>query len=99
MRIPREIVYEIGEKVLYYKASMDNQRTGKLDEKWKGPYHIHDTGPNGTYKLRDSRGKLSKSYINGNLLKLYKEWESCRLPSNNGSLRRHNQRPAENGTH
>jgi len=76
MRIPREIVYEIGEKVLYYKAFMDNQRTGKLDEKWKGPYHIHDTGPNGTYKLRDSRGKLSKSYINGNLLKLYKEWEN-----------------------
>jgi len=68
-----EINFEIGDKVLYYKASMERQWSGKLDEKWKGPYHIHDKGLNGSYKLRDPRGKLSKAYINGSLLKLYKE--------------------------
>ncbi len=68
-----ETHFEIGDKVLYYKAAMENQRSGKLDEKWKGPYHIHDKGPHGSYKLRDLREKISKAYINGSLLKLYKE--------------------------
>ena len=72
-----ETHFEIGDKVLYYKAAMENQRSGKLDEKWKGPYHIHDKGPHGSYKIRDSRGKLSKAYLNGSLLKLYKERDIC----------------------
>jgi hypothetical protein len=72
-QVPQETVYAIGDKVLYYKAALENQRSGKLDAKWKGPYYVHDTGPRGTYKLRDLRGKLSKAYVNGNLLKTYKE--------------------------
>jgi hypothetical protein len=75
-RISQEIVYAIGDKVLYYKAALDNQRSGKFDDKWKGPYYIQDTGPRGTYKLRDLRGKLSKAYVNGNLIKTYKEWNN-----------------------
>lgn len=73
LRIPQEITFTIGDKVLYYKAALDNQRSGKLDKKWKGPYYVHDTGLNGAYKLRDMQGKISKACINGNLLKIYKE--------------------------
>jgi Integrase zinc binding domain/Integrase core domain len=74
-RILQETTFDIGDKVLYYKAALDNQRSGKFDEKWKGPYHIHNKGPHGTYQLRDVKGKISKSYINGNFLKIYRERE------------------------
>jgi len=72
-KILQETVFAIGDKVLYYKAALDNQRSGKFDEKWKGPFYIHDKGPHGSYQLRSFNGKISKSYVNGNLLKIYIE--------------------------
>ena len=72
-QITRPLELQIGDKVLYYKAAMEKQWSGKLEEKWKGPYYIHDVGPHGTYKLRDMDGKISKIQINGSFLKLYKD--------------------------
>ncbi|GBB87857.1 hypothetical protein RclHR1_14350006 [Rhizophagus clarus] len=34
--------FNIGDKVLYYDASKEKQWSGKLEEKWKGPYYIHE---------------------------------------------------------
>ena len=52
---------------------MEKQWSGKLEEKQKEPYYIYNIGPYGTYKLRDLDGKVSKTQINGSLLKLYKD--------------------------
>jgi hypothetical protein len=40
----REINFAIGDKVLMYDKRLDNQWSGKLREKWKGPYYIHTIG-------------------------------------------------------
>ena len=63
--------YEIGDKVLYYKASRDKQWSGKLEEEWKGPYYIHEVLLNGSYKLKELNGKVLKVPVAGKLLKRY----------------------------
>ncbi|CAG8729738.1 31852_t:CDS:2 [Gigaspora margarita] len=40
-----------GEKVLKYNAKLGSKIGGKLEEKWNGPYRIHEILGNGTYKL------------------------------------------------
>ena len=63
--------FEIGEKVLYYKAAKAKQWSGKLEEKWKGPYYIHEKMLNGSYKIKDMNGKILATPVNGELLKKY----------------------------
>jgi len=72
-RIKKEQHFSIGQKVLYYKAAQDNQHTGKLLPKWKGPYFIHEVQLNGSYKIRTIDGKVLKSPVNGCYLKRYFE--------------------------
>ena len=62
-----------GQKVLYYRAAQDNQHTGKLLPKWKGPYIIQHVGTHGTYQLKTLDNKPLRSAVNGNLLKAYYE--------------------------
>ena len=63
--------FQIGDKVLYYRAEKERQWTGKLEEKWKGPYYIHDIRLHGSYKLRNLLGKVLKNPVNISLLKSY----------------------------
>ena len=65
-------VYQIGDQVLYYRAALDNQRSGKLELKWKGPYYIHSITGNGAYKIRTIDGSVLKASINNTFLKAYK---------------------------
>ena len=65
--------FEIGDKVLLYRAEKAKQWSGKLDEKWKGPYYIHIVQPNGSYKLRTLTGQVLKTPYNGRLLKTYRD--------------------------
>ena len=51
----------IGDKVLLYDATKVKQWSGKLEEKWKGPYLIHDKLLNGSYKLKDFKGNIFKN--------------------------------------
>ncbi|CAG8546026.1 15706_t:CDS:1, partial [Gigaspora rosea] len=44
--------YEIGEKVLKYNAKLGSKIGGKLEEKWNGPYRVHEVLGNSTYKFR-----------------------------------------------
>ena len=67
--------FEIGDKVLLYRAEKAKQWSGKLDEKWKGPYYIHIVQPNGSYKLRTLSGQVLKTPFNGRLLKSYNDRE------------------------
>lgn len=63
--------FTIGEKVLYYKAAKEKQWSGKLEEKWKGPYYIHEVLMNGAYRLKDYEGNVVKVPVNGEYLKKY----------------------------
>ena len=63
--------FKIGAKVLKFEASRENSRSGKLDDKWKGPFLIHDVQSNNVYKMKTLDGKVFKTPINGTLLKLY----------------------------
>ncbi|CAB4439641.1 unnamed protein product [Rhizophagus irregularis] len=71
LKIKRKEKFQIGDKVLVYNAAKGKQHSGKLDDKWKGPYFIHEEGLNGSYKLKELDGKILKKPINGELLKKY----------------------------
>jgi hypothetical protein len=64
-------VFNIGDKVLMYRMQLEKQYSGKFEQKWKGPYYVHATFGNGAYKLRTMDGKVLKTSIHGNQLKLY----------------------------
>ncbi|CAH1771385.1 418_t:CDS:1, partial [Entrophospora sp. SA101] len=38
----------------------------KLEEKWEGPFYIHDIGLNRTYQLRNIEGKVRKRFVHAN---------------------------------
>ncbi|GBC00758.1 hypothetical protein RclHR1_39690001, partial [Rhizophagus clarus] len=63
--------FNIGDKVLYYDASKEKQWSGKLEEKWKGPYYIHEIISKGSYRIKTMEGKIMKTPVNGELLKEY----------------------------
>ena len=57
--------------MLYYRAMLDNQRSSKLEPKWKGLYYIHAIVGNGAYKLREMTGKVLVAPVNGKYIKEY----------------------------
>ena len=72
-RLQKAIQFQIGDQVLYYRAMLDKQWSGKLEPKWKGPYYIHAVIGNGAYKIRELDGRVLKTPVHGSLLKLYKD--------------------------
>ena len=69
----RKPKFEIGEKVLLYEAWREKQWSGKLQEKWKGPYIIHEKLLNGSYRLKELNGQIMKTPQNGKWLKRYQD--------------------------
>jgi hypothetical protein len=63
--------FNIGDKVLQYDAAKEKQWSGKLEDKWKGPYYIHEILINGSYKIKEMDGRVFKTPVNGELLKEY----------------------------
>src|SRR6266542_3810735 len=70
-KIKRKSNLNIGDKVLLYDAAKAKQWSGKLEEKWKGPYLIYDKLLNGSYKFKDFKGNIFKTPVNGEILKRY----------------------------
>ena len=64
--------FKIGDQVTMWWISARTQ--GKFVPWRKGPYEVVAILENRTYKLADERGTL-KAPINGDLLKLYKDYE------------------------
>ena len=64
---------KIGDKVLVHRTNLQTNFSAKLEEKWIGPYYIHDVLQRNVYKLRNLDGKLVKNVIHGNRLKLFRE--------------------------
>jgi len=50
---------------------LDNQRSNKLEPKWKELYYIHAIVGNGAYKLRELAGKVLVVPVNGKYIKEY----------------------------
>ena len=63
--------YTIGDQVLVYRSALEKSWSHKLEEKWEGPYHIHEVLGNGAYKIRNKESKVLKRPVHGNRLKLY----------------------------
>ncbi len=77
-QITSSTAFSIGDKVLLYDAKKEKQWSGKLEDKWKGPYYIHAVLLNGSYKIRSIKGQVLKTPQNGRFLKLYQDrtsWE------------------------
>ncbi len=70
-KIKRKSDLNIRDKVLLYDAAKAKQWSGKLEEKWKGPYYIHEKLLNRSYKLKDFKENIMKTLINGKILKRY----------------------------
>ena len=49
----------------------EKQWSGKLEEKWKGPYYIHEVLLKGSYKIKDTNRIIHKIPVNEKLLKKY----------------------------
>ncbi|GES92926.1 retroviral-like aspartic protease 1 [Rhizophagus clarus] len=65
----KEQYYKIGDLVLLYKSHLRERK--KLEERWTGPYYIHEVRENGVYKLRTMEGKILKVPVNSERLKQY----------------------------
>ncbi|CAB4418816.1 unnamed protein product [Rhizophagus irregularis] len=63
--------FRIEDKVLYYDAAKEKQWSGKLEEKWKGPYYVHEIISKGSYKIKTMEGRILRTPVNGELLKEY----------------------------
>src|SRR5436305_8462534 len=70
-RIKGETKFEIGMKVLLKDAAKEKQWSGKLSQKWKGPYYIHEIVGGGAYKIRTLEGKVLRASYNVKQLKRY----------------------------
>ena len=47
-----------------------------MEDKWIGPYFIHEALKDNVYKLRTLEGCLVRNLVHGNRLKLYYEKQS-----------------------
>ena len=65
--------FKIGDQVLLYDAAKEKQWSGKLKDKWKGPYYIHQVISNGSYKIKELDGRILKTPVNGEFLKIYND--------------------------
>jgi hypothetical protein len=65
----KEIIFKIGDLVLLYQSQFKGKQ--KLQERWKGPYYVHEIIGDGAYKLRTMEGKILKVPVNVDRLKYY----------------------------
>jgi hypothetical protein len=70
--------YRVGDKVLKYDRRKDTRMGGKLDERYLGPYVVHEVTARGCYRLADG-DKIMKQMVNAINLKPFHEPTS---PSN-----------------
>ena len=65
----KEIQFKIGDLVLLYQSKLRGKQ--KFQERWKGPYYVHEVLGNGAYKLRTIEGNILKVPVNAERLKVY----------------------------
>jgi hypothetical protein len=68
-----ETKYRIGQYVLYWRTDLEQTHGNKFKDKYRGPYIIHEVYDNGTYKIRETDGRILKKPVNGDKLKEFKK--------------------------
>jgi hypothetical protein len=71
-RVPDVPRFRIGDQVLRHRVELGTAKKNKLEPQFDGPYYIHDSRPQGVYKLRLPSGQKLQKLIHGNQLKHYK---------------------------
>jgi transposase InsO family protein len=63
----------IGDLVLLYRSTVEENWSGKLEPKWEGPYYIQDIkkGSSTTYSLRKTNGTILSDTFHRNKLKKF----------------------------
>ena len=63
----------IGDLVYFYRSTVEENWSGKLQPKWEGPYYIQDIkkGSSTTYALRKPNGSILSDTFHRNKLKIY----------------------------
>ena len=64
---------KVGDKVLKENSRNQHRMGGKLDNRWTGPFIIHEDLGKGRFRLKTSAGKPLKQTIHCAHLKLYHE--------------------------
>ncbi|EXX66551.1 hypothetical protein RirG_122740 [Rhizophagus irregularis DAOM 197198w] len=64
-----DVQFKIGDLVLLFRSQLRGKQ--KLQERWKGPYYVHESLDNGAFKLRTMDGKVLKDPVNSDRLKSY----------------------------
>src|SRR5437764_10972198 len=64
---------KIGDKVLVERTWLKTNFSSKLENKWTGPYFVHEIIGDNIYKLRTMEGQKVKNIVHENRLKLYRE--------------------------
>ena len=67
----RGVPLEIGDKVLHYNRRAGQRLGDKLKGRWLGPYTIVGKNAKNKYQVRDMKGYVLKTYLNGSNLKHY----------------------------
>ncbi|KAG1441678.1 hypothetical protein G6F56_011372 [Rhizopus delemar] len=63
----------LGDVVLLYKDYMSTSWSGKLQDKWEGPYVIHTVLGKGTYHIKNMNAQDTRlRRVHGNRMKVYK---------------------------
>jgi hypothetical protein len=64
--------FKIGDIVLLYKDYMSTSWSGKLQDKWEGPFIIHHVLGKGTYHIKNANAEDTRiRRVHGNRLKIY----------------------------
>ena len=66
---------KIGDKVLVERTWLKNNFSSKLENKWAGPYFVHNVLENNVYKLRTLERRLVKNLVHENRLKIYRKMQ------------------------
>jgi hypothetical protein len=70
-KVPDTPRFQIGDQVLRHRVELGTAKKNKLEPQFDGPYYIHDSRPQGVYKLRLPSGQKLQKLIHGNQLKHY----------------------------
>ena len=83
--------FEVGDVVELYDNSIKTSFSGKLVDKWLGPFYVHKNYGNSTYHLKTKEGKLLRRAVHGNRLKIYNVPEIFFRPTFSASLPKQNE--------
>ncbi|KAI8340954.1 hypothetical protein BD560DRAFT_439868 [Blakeslea trispora] len=63
----------IGDMVLRFREKVAQDLSEKLEDRYNGPYYVHNAYDNSTYELKTPNETILPRRVHGNKLKIYKK--------------------------